>query len=149
MTLEFWLGLFGGAILGFVTNWLFHLYNKEQNWDEQFIMDKQNLSRFLEKVKFEIELIIEKTEEHEQDPETELKFDTILYFRRLLNEDPFTLSFGDKNFESSQLKPVREARDLVEDLKDIIVKGEFNKNKLKKINSNITLIRMALIRIKV
>lgn len=147
--MEFWGGLLLGGVIGFILNWLFLFFNKEDKWDEQFMLDKQILNRFLEKVRFEINLIVEQIEEYEkQGSNDELKFDTLVYFRRLLNEDPLTISFGDKNFKFEDLQPVRDARIAINQLKEYVSNGQFNKNELIKTSSNLLQIRIKLISFK-
>lgn len=145
-----WPELFIGGIIGYLVSWYFYHKPQEDKWDEEFASDKQRLNRFLEKVKYEVELILEGIKEYEKELENgnklELKIDT-LYFRRLLNEDPFTLSFGG-NFSHQALKPVIEARNLIDDLKDYLKKGEFKKSELIKLSSEITKFRLKIISIK-
>jgi hypothetical protein len=140
------LSLIIGAVLGALVSWFFYLLPKEEKWDEDFVMDKQQLNRYLEKVSFELKLIIEFINENEKIND-KFKIENLLYFRRLIHEDPFTLTFGNKNIKSEKLKPVREARDLIEHIKFYIELGEFDKNKIKRYQSDITKLRLAIISI--
>jgi hypothetical protein len=136
------LGTIFGGIVGFLSGYYFYLLPKEEKWNEEFIIDKQTLNRFLIKVRFELELLIEQLNE------VDVLNRDILYLRRLLNEDPLTLSFGDKNFSSRSLQPVRDAREKVEEIKTYVEKGEFKEFELKRFISDLSKIRMRIVSIK-
>ena len=146
-----WISLLLGWSVGILTSWFFYQLPKEEKWDDNFSNDKQRLNRFLEQVAFELDLLIENLQDYEEidDEKIALKFDTLPYFRRLLNKDPFTLSFGDSNFESKALEPIRNARDLIDQLKTYTKVRNFDKNTLQKYRSNIYKLRIKILSIKV
>ncbi|MCM3667018.1 hypothetical protein M3204_21690 [Mesobacillus subterraneus] len=142
-------GTIFGAIIGFLLNWIFHLRNKEEKWDTDYFDDKQILNRFLGKVAFELDLIIEQLKEHEKQSVRGLmtmERNQFLYLRRLLNEEPITYTFGDENLTEDDLEPVLEANDVINRVKSVIEKGDYNKVNLIKLRSEITQTRLKVLK---
>lgn len=58
-----------------------------------------------------------------------MKIETLLYFRRLLHENPFILTFGEENLSEHTEAPDREARNRIDQLKNILHKININLKK--------------------
>jgi hypothetical protein len=133
------IGIVSGVISGLIVSLYFYFKAKEEQWNDSFVLDKQKLNRYLEAISFELGLIIE-------DMDRELPRNTLLYFRRLLLQDPFTFSFGDENLDSQTLEPVLEARKLINDLQGFLEEEKFDKFVIKDYQSRIFQLRSKIVR---
>ena len=95
------IGLITGLVSGVVSGGLVSKYfNKKQDkekWRRDFSEDQQNLSRFIEVIKYEIEIFITKRNKEEEIDTTEIK--------RIITKDyPRTYSFSDTLDDESENK---------------------------------------------